>query len=200
MKILELFCGTKSFTKVAKERGHETFTIDVLEEFNPDLVKDILEVKAKDIPFKPDVIWASPPCKTWSVAACYHHWNKDRTPKTEQAVIGMKLLKHTLDLIDELKPKYFFIENPRGLMRKSSLLDDMPIRNTVTYCQYGEERMKPTDIWTNCHEWTPRPMCKNGDPCHISAPRGARTGTQGMKWKDAIAVPKELCEEICDLL
>ena len=22
-------------------------------------------------------------------------------------------------------------------------------RKTVCYCQYGEDRMKPTDIWTN---------------------------------------------------
>ena len=29
MKILELFCGTKSFTKVAEERGHQTFTVDI---------------------------------------------------------------------------------------------------------------------------------------------------------------------------
>jgi site-specific DNA-cytosine methylase len=207
MKVLELFSGTKSFTKVAKEKGCETFTIDILEEFKPNLLKDLLEVRAEDIPFKPNVIWASPPCKTWSIASCYHHWNKDRTPKTEQAKTGIKLLKHTLALIDELKPKYFFIENPRGLMRKSVLMENIPIRHTITYCQYNEgsleegtRRMKPTDIWTNCHEWTPRAMCKNGDPCHVSAPRGARTGTQGMKWENAISVPRELCEEILNTI
>ena len=61
MKVLELFSGTKSFTKVAKEKGCETFTIDILEEFNPDLLKDMLQVRAEDIPFNPDIIWASPP-------------------------------------------------------------------------------------------------------------------------------------------
>lgn len=39
--------------------------------------------------------------------------------------------------------------------------------------------MKPTDIWTNDLEWRPRPMCKNGDTCHVAAPRGSKTGTQG---------------------
>ena len=127
MKVLELFSGTKSFTKVAKEKGCETFTIDILEEFKPNLLKDLLEVRAEDIPFKPDVIWASPPCKTWSIASCYYHWNKDRTPKTDQAKTGIKLLKHTLALIDELKPKYFFIENPRGKLRKLSIMERVEI-------------------------------------------------------------------------
>ena len=28
MKVLELFSGTESFSKVARKRGHQTFTID----------------------------------------------------------------------------------------------------------------------------------------------------------------------------
>jgi len=199
MKVLELFSGTKSFTKVAKEKGCETFTIDIKKEFKPDLLKNILDVRAEDIPFKPNVIWASPPCTFFSVSSIGKHWNKDHTPKTEDAVLGMKIVKHTLALIDELKPKYFFIENPRGKLRKLSIMDGL-LRRTITYCQYGEDRMKPTDIWTNCLEWTPRSMCKNGDPCHISAPRGSRTATQGMKWEDKIIVPRELCEEILNTI
>ena len=42
MKILELFSGTESFSKVAKEKGHETFTIDFNPKFKPDLIIDIL--------------------------------------------------------------------------------------------------------------------------------------------------------------
>lgn len=41
-------------------------------------------------------------------------------------------------------------------------------------------RMKPTDLWTNNFNWIPRSMCKNGDPCHEKAPRGSKTGTQGI--------------------
>tara|TARA_A100001515_G_C4514769_1_gene191367 strand:- start:22 stop:228 length:207 start_codon:yes stop_codon:yes gene_type:complete len=42
--------------------------------------------------------------------------------------------------------------------------------------------MKPTDIWTN-YDFTTRPMCFNGnrDCHHEPAPRGSRTGTQGLK-------------------
>ena len=206
MKVLELFCGTKSFTKVAEEKGCESFTIDLLREFEPDLVKDMLDVKAEDIPFKPDIIWVSPPCKTWSIASCVYHWNKDGTPKTKNAEIGEDMLKHTIALIKELKPKYFFIENPRGLMRKNPVFEDLPhIRRTITYCKYKTEGetignfMKPTDIWTNFLEWKPRKMCKPGDSCHTPSPRGKQTGLKGLKnWKKKIIVPKKLCEEIMD--
>ena len=73
-------------------------------------------------------------------------------------------------------------------------------RHTITYCQYGDTRMKPTDIWTNL-EWTPKPMCKNGDLCHQSAPRGSKTGTQGIKGaRDRGVIPPQLFEELLECL
>ena len=74
-------------------------------------------------------------------------------------------------------------------------------RVTVTYCQYGDTRMKPTDIWTNMTSWKPKSMCKNGDKCHVSAPRGSRTGTQGIKgYKDRSRIPEDLFKEIFNQL
>ena len=81
-------------------------------------------------------------------------------------------------------------------MRKMDFMQDIP-RHTVTYCQYGDNRMKPTDIWTNYENPNFKPMCKNGMSCHDSAPRGSRSGTQGIKGKkDRSLIPKELCEYI----
>ena len=72
-----------------------------------------------------------------------------------------------------------------------------PIRHTVTYCQYGEDRMKPTDIWSNATWWNPRKPCKNGMPCHTAAPRGSRTGTQGIEdSRDRARIPLELFHEL----
>lgn len=57
--------------------------------------------------------------------------------------------------------------------------------------------MKPTDIWTNSTTWIPKPACKNGDKCHVAAPRGSRTGTQGVKGAyNRSKIPEQLCEEI----
>ena len=81
-------------------------------------------------------------------------------------------------------------------MRKSPMMRNIS-RYTVTYCQYGDNRMKPTDIWTNHESPYFKPMCKNGDPCHESAPRGSRTGTQGLKGNlERSIVPAELCSDI----
>ena len=70
-------------------------------------------------------------------------------------------------------------------------------RYTVPYCQYGDSRMKPTDIWTNHPNPKFKPMCHNGDSCHEKAPRGSRTGTQGLKnSKERSRIPTELCRHI----
>ena len=208
MKVLELFAGSRSFSKVAEEMGMETFTTDIKDFEKIDYVVDILDFVPMKVPFKPDIIWASPPCTFFSVASIGHHWNKNHTPKTEQAKLGVKIIKCTLDIIKYFKPDFFFIENPRGKLRKLDVIKGYD-RATVTYCQYGDTRMKPTDIWTNhlssndlfgdnkLQGWLPRPICKNGDTCHVSAPRGSQTGTQGLKGNyERSKVPYELCKEI----
>ena len=203
MKVLELFAGSRSFTKVAQYYGHKTYTTDFKEFDEIDQVCDIfdfdIDAAIYKLGGKPDIIWASPPCTFFSVASIGRHWNKDHTPKTEQAVLGMEIVKKTLEIIGSLNPDYYYIENPRGKLRKLPIMNDIPFRNTVCYCKYGEDRMKPTDIWTNNMSWIPREMCFNGnkDCHHQPAPRGSQTGTQGMKnaYLKSI-VPAELCREI----
>ena len=204
-KVLELFAGSCSFSKVAKEFNMETFTTDIKGWDNIDYVTDILDFDVDKISFKPDIIWASPPCTYFSVASIGHHWNKDNTPKTSEAVLGCKIVKKTIEIIDYFSPICFFIENPRGKLRKLDFMKYLP-RTTITYCQYGDNRMKPTDIWSNhlynplfsnSNGWKPKPICKNGDDCHISAPRGSKTGTQGLKDNyERSKVPYNLCKEI----
>ena len=122
-------------------------------------------------------------------------------PKTEAAQVSMRLVAHTRKLLEDLNPQHgFVIENLRGMLRKLPMLEDLP-RHTVTYCQYGDDRMKPTDLWTTLSNWTPRPVCKNGQHCHEAAPRGANTGTQGRDGaKLRSMVPYELGAEILESL
>ncbi len=208
MKVLELFAGTRSIGKAFEARGHEVFSIEWDKSFeNIDMYADIGQIRSDQIRSEfgqPDVIWASPDCTTFSIAAISHHRRKDPItgnldPVSEYAKFCDQVDQHVLDLIRELKPKYFFIENPRGGMRKMVWMQGIP-RYTVTYCQYGDTRMKPTDIWTNHPDPKFKPMCKNGDPCHMRAPRGAKTGTQGLKGsKERSVIPAELCEHIVDI-
>ena len=42
--------------------------------------------------------------------------------------------------------------------------------------------MKPTDLWGGFPKSLRlHPRCHNGDSCHVAAPRGSQTGTQGRK-------------------
>ena len=201
MKILELFAGSRSIGKEAEKLNFNVFSSDINNFDKIDYVVNILDFDYSKVTFNPDVIWASPPCTFFSVASIGRHWNKDHTPKSENALLGVRIVQKTIDIIKHYKSinpnLIYFVENPRGKLRKLPVTDFFDIRHTVTYCQYGDSRMKPTDIWTNSTKWNPKKICKNGDNCHIAAPRGSRTGTQGLK--DAYEkskIPELLCKEI----
>jgi len=210
LKVLELFAGTRSISKAFEEKGHQTFSVEWNKNFeNITLYADINKLTSSEIlnllgGEKPDIIWASPDCTTYSISAISHHRKKNETtgsldPVSEYAKQCDETNRHVIELIEELNPKYWFIENPRGALRKMNFMQGLP-RYTITYCQYGDNRMKPTDIWTNYKNPNFKPMCKNGDKCHESAPRGSKTGTQGLKNKIARAkIPEEFCKYIVNL-
>lgn len=207
MKVLELFAGTRSIGKAYEEKGHEVYSIDLDRQHeNIDWYADLGLVTAEDIFTRfgrPDVIWASPDCRTYSIAAISHHRTKEASgnlaPTSDYAALSDRVNKNVLKLIKDLNPKYWFIENPRGGMRKMDFMQELPIY-TVTYCQYGDTRMKPTDLWTNHADPKFKPMCKNGMPCHTAAPRGSKTGTQGLKNSILRSIiPPELCKHIVSI-
>lgn len=206
MNVLELFAGSRSVGTAAEQLGMQVFSSDINAFPGIHYPVDILNFNTARVPFTPDIIWASPPCTTFSVASIGHHYKGSSKgnyiPATPEAITGILIVKKTLEIIHHFKPRFFFIENPRGLLRKMDfmqvgLFDFIKYRHTVTYCQYGDTRMKPTDIWTNSERWVPKPACSNGDPCHVAAPRGSRTGTQGLKGAyDRSKIPPLLCTEI----
>ena len=211
MKVLELFAGTRSIGKEFEAKGHEVYSIEWDKEHpNIDWYVDIGTITTQDIIDRfgvPDVVWASPDCTSYSVAAISRHRIRESdgnlAPKSDYAKFCDKVNTHVIDMINELleiNPKLiYFIENPRGGMRKMNFMKELP-RYTVTYCQYGDTRMKPTDIWTNHPNPKLKPPCKNGDTCHESAPRGSKTGTQGRKnAKERSRIPEQLCKHIVEI-
>lgn len=123
MKVLELFAGTRSISKAFEKRGHETFSVEWNKDFdNIDLYVDIGTLTYDDIiklcSGKPDVIWASPDCTSYSIAAISHHRQKELNGNlkavSEYAKFCDNVNRHVLDLIKQINPKYWFIENPRG--------------------------------------------------------------------------------------
>lgn len=206
MLIFDFFAGTGSSTKAFVDNGDTVVTFEYDKQFdvteNVDIMDLTVEYLLKEYG-QPDFVWASPPCTAFSVASIGHHWGGGAgayEPKTEAAVYNQGLVRKTIELINGLQPRGWIIENPRGVLRKLPPVQGLT-RRTVTYCQYGDDRMKPTDLWGEVPGWEPRPMCKNGDTCHTAAPRGSRTGTQGLKGaKERSMVPYEIGKEIREAL
>lgn len=228
LNILDIFAGTKSSTQAFTDRGHNVISLELEPAFQADLMMDVrtfAKSPKKYLPndWKPDVIWGSPPCQAFSMAGKgskengSDRWAYDgpyrffgpRLPTDEASRIGCGLVLAFYEVLRQLKPAYWWRENPQGGLQTMAfslppLVNRLTGYNeiescTVTYCQYGDKRMKPTHllgVWPT--EWEPRPRCFNGYPCHEAAPRGARTGTQGIEGaKDRSRVPYELGLDIC---
>ena len=207
MKVLELFSGTECLSNTFRAKGHECFTVDWNEAFPSSLHIDILNLTPEMIREKfgqPDVIWAAFDCTTFSLAAISKHRvknteNGNLDPISEYAKYCDKVNQHALWLIRELKPKYFFIENPVGGLCSMNYMQGIP-KYMITYCKYGFPYQKRTHIFTN----HPNPdfiqPCKPGDKCHESAPRGSNKGLQGVKGKALRSMyPPKLCEHIVEI-
>ena len=204
--VLELFAGSRSIGNAAENLGMNVFSSDINNFKKIDYVENILNFDIKKIPFKTTIVWASPPCTYFSVASIGHHWHENNTPKTKEAVLGVKIVQKTIDIINEIKPKFWFIENPRGKLKNLPVLSQYEY-TTIWYCKYGDKRAKPTNIWSNNiwnplfnpNGWKPRSECfNNNKKCHHeSAPRGSRTGTQGLSDNyERSKIPNQLCIEI----
>lgn len=197
MKVLDLFSGLGGWSQAFKDRGHEVITIDIEEKFKPTITTDIMKLtkhdldnlNIKDI----DVVLASPPCECFSVMAISKHFSKDGVP-TEKTLRALMLVEHTQQLIQELKPKLWFIENPRGMLRKYI---GKPT-TTISQCQYGNPYMKPTDIWNNM-DWHGK-FCHYRAPCHPRTPRGSNTsGIQKLKTRELRSkLPYGLSLAVCE--
>jgi len=200
MRVLDLFSGLRGWSAAFADRGHETFTIDFDPRFDADAYLDIGDTAAvlDALPWRPDLILASPPCTAFTTMTMGRNWTHEGEPKTDRAREGQRLVLATLRLVAILRPGSWILENPRARLRSLGLLDGIE-RRTVWYCRLGETRAKPTDLWGVFPPGLVLPPgCHNGNPDHVAAPRGSYTGTQGMDSADAAKVPYALSALVAD--
>ena len=116
MIVYDFFAGSGSATKAFEDRGHKVIKVELDEYFEAD-ERDILKLTANELIAKygrPDFIWASPPCTTFSVASCRIYWQKSPNgaiPKDPRVFKALELVQHTINLIKELNPTRGWIIN-----------------------------------------------------------------------------------------
>jgi len=160
MRILELYSGTGSVSKVCKERGWDVVSVDI--DGRADITIDMLKWDYKK-DFKIgdfDIIFASPPCDTFS--SMRRSWINRKLKAFGDNIVtaemldndmiqnGLPLVRKTEEIIEYFKPKYFFIENP-ATGRMKNYLTHLK-HHDVTYCSYSDwGYKKPTRIWCSNH-------------------------------------------------
>jgi len=190
-KMLDLFSGAGGASQAMEEDDNwEVTTVDFDERFEPDICADVLDLTPNHFDGHYDLVWASPPCNKFSVATIYQNWRKEDgllIPQNEETIDKIKLVYKTLEIMGGIDKEWWFLENPRALLRK---IIGEP-QGTVTYCQYGATYMKPTDLWGRHPPSFEYKSCSAGDDCHESSPRGSDKGTQGLDKKTAYFDLKE---------
>jgi site-specific DNA-cytosine methylase len=195
---LDLFAGVGGFSAAFRDSENWVVTtVEREEKFTPDICADVFDLAPTDLP-DADVILASPPCTLFSEAGNHDQWNiKERTPAGDRARKHITLVYHTLGLIRAMSPGYWYLENPRGRLR---WVIGEPT-GTVSYCQYGREYWKPTDLWGDHAPGMTYRYCSKGSSCHQHIHSGVQHGrpaTAGMSSDHAerSKVPYELSESI----
>jgi hypothetical protein len=205
---LDLFCGLGGFSAAfADTDDWQVVTVDIQERFDPDLQADIMDLRPADlVELLPGdgreavdvlVVLASPPCTEFSMAASSYEKIVDGQPQTGDARDAVALVYHALGLVHALAPDYWVLENPKGYLRQ---FIGEPTA-TVTYCQYGKDYMKPTDLWGDLPPMRYR-RCTFGDACHQSNTDGEHGGLGNLNVTgtrdpaERAKVPYELSEAI----
>ena len=197
MLLLELFSGTGSVGRVAKNFGYTVISLDLK---NADICSDILEWDYTEYPTGMfQFIWASPPCTEYSRA---------KTTGVRKIEEANKIVKKTIEIINYFNPKYFVIENPQtGLLKNQDFMKDFDYKD-VDYCKYGFKYRKRTRLWGNVN-WKPRPLCCKDcgnivDGKHIETAQRLPSGKRS-EWKenyvkhkqeDLYKIPEDLIKEI----
>ena len=149
MRLLDLFSGTGSVAMKAREMGYETTSLDIVD--GADICCDIMkwDYKVYDKGYF-DIIWASPPCDTFSIR---RRSIIGRNGHTKESILndlierGLPLLFKTREIIEYLNPKLWFIENPQTGLMKNYFESEIKFYD-VDYCKYTDwGYRKRTRIW-----------------------------------------------------
>ena len=204
IKVLVLFSGTGSVEKVILQRypAAQIVNLDIDSKWPTTHNMSIEDfIRGAMYEYKPghfDILWASPPCKEYSRA---------KTVGPRDLIAADARVAAALTCILYLQPRFFFIENPVGLLHRRPVMQPLEtFKREVSYCKYGEKFMKPTHIWSNAKLQKVLIRCTAENPCpdraafgkHLqTAQSGPAHGTPGSgRGVNVYPIPSSLLEEL----
>ena len=139
-RLLDLFCGTGSVGAVYRAQGFEVTSLDNVPKWKADIREDILEWDYTVFPpgYFHTVV-CGVPCTEFSIA---------KTVGTRDLGLADSIVIKTLEILEYLKPKKWWMENPRhGLLKTREYMQGIPYTD-ADYCQYSDwGYKKPTRFW-----------------------------------------------------
>ena len=205
MRALVLFKGTGSIDRALEKYGFQVDSLDLDPKCHATWTSDVLCWEAwKDMaPGRYDFIWASPPCVQYSIA-------RTTAKSPRNLVLADSIVERTLEIIKELAPKAWLLENPQtGYLKTRECIQGYPYRDAC-YCRYSEgdrwRYRKATRFWGVLPGFKARPLCTRKDPCPLSAgtgkhPEHAQRIKRGGVGKshtlnELYSIPTQLCDDI----
>ena len=108
-RLLELFSGTGSIGRAFEAEGWEVASVDLDPRFRPTVCCDVMQPDERSLGSF-DMVWASPVCTEYSRAL-------SRRPR--DLATGDRLVLRTLEIIGNLRPRWWAMENPQtGLLTR----------------------------------------------------------------------------------
>ena len=183
MRLLELFSGTHSIGKVAKEKDIEVISLDrdMSANHNGYISENHIKCDIMTWDYKIynegyfDIITASPVClywsklrNTWIGRKCKAINRNGEIVKKEDIqrdidLYGKPMVDKIFEIIEYFKPHYWWIENPSTGKMKEYISSQYPQYDKfydVDYCKYSDwGYMKKTRFWTNIENFEPK-RCK----------------------------------------
>ena len=185
MRLLELFSGTHSIGKVAKELGIDVVSLDrdlgarsnlydyeSKNHIQADIMNWNYKQDYKEGDF--DIITASPVCLYWSSIRPTWIGRKSKTINPDGSIVkkediqrdidlyGKPMVDKVIEIIEYFKPKYWWIENPTTGKMKDYIAERFPEYNyfyDIDYCKYSNYGYrKRTRFWSNIQDFNPK-MC-----------------------------------------
>lgn len=125
MRMLDLFSGSGSASRAALVRGWTVLRVDMARGTAMDLRADLATWTAPRCPW--DLVWASPPCTAFSSA----------NQATRDPELGLELVRATIRIVRETRPRWWVLENVHGATRAIGDLLGPPVARYGSFYLWG---------------------------------------------------------------